>query len=136
MVLVDPVEAAARAMIRMADESKLLPRGGESGHELVHFHRITVPTTAKDMFKAALVGTNWKKLADKHKSELENKLKLAHHKEEGAVTAASHARRSWVGLWWHCVSLSFLRVSSGIHIHTYLRENSQTLPRAPPTPCT
>ena len=34
------------------------------------------------------------------------------------------------------MSLSFLRVSSGIHIHTYLRENSQTLPRAPPTPCT
>jgi len=91
MVLVDPVEAAARAMVRMADESKLLPRGGESDHEQVHFHRISAPTTAKAMFKAASVGTHWKKLAHKRKAELENKLKLAHHKEEGAVTPASPA---------------------------------------------
>ena len=34
------------------------------------------------------------------------------------------------------MSLSFLRESSGIHIHTYLCENSQTSPRAPPPPGT
>ena len=58
------VEAGARAMITLADQSKLLPRGGGHEFEQIHFQRLSATSSAFSTAQVVSVAKKWKKRAN------------------------------------------------------------------------